>query len=55
MPIAQLNHIGERGCRLWLEATPDADRDRAASLVDEFVGEALTRRVIAELLDAIGS
>ena len=53
MPIAQLNHIGERGCGLWLAAATDTDRDRAASLVDEFVGEPLTRVVIAELLDSI--
>jgi Ser/Thr protein kinase RdoA (MazF antagonist) len=53
MPIAQLNHIGERGCRLWLEATTGATRDRAASLVEEFVGEALTREGIARLLDWI--
>jgi Ser/Thr protein kinase RdoA (MazF antagonist) len=53
MPIAQLNHIGERACGLWLAATNEDDRARAASLVDEFVGEALTRSVIVELLDAI--
>jgi len=53
MPIAQLNHIGERACRLWLEATDESGRARAAALVDEFVGEALTREVIAQLLDAI--
>jgi Ser/Thr protein kinase RdoA (MazF antagonist) len=55
MPIAQLNHIGERGCGLWLAATTDTDRDRAASLVDEFVGEPLTREGIAELIAAVSS
>ncbi len=53
MPIAQLNHIGERACGLWLAATNEDDRARAASLVDEFVGDPLTRNVIAELLDAV--
>jgi Ser/Thr protein kinase RdoA (MazF antagonist) len=53
MPIAQLNHIGERGCRLWLDADTDDARDRAASIVDEFTGDPLTRAVIEELLDAV--
>jgi Ser/Thr protein kinase RdoA (MazF antagonist) len=53
MPIAQLNHIGERACGLWLAATDEDARARAASLVDEFVGVPLTRNVIAELLDAV--
>jgi Ser/Thr protein kinase RdoA (MazF antagonist) len=53
MPIAQLNHIGERACGLWLEATDESARARAASRVDEFVDEALTRNVIVELLDAV--
>jgi len=53
MPIAQLNHIGERGCRLWLDAKTDDARDRAASLVEEFAGDPLTRDLIDELLDAI--
>jgi Ser/Thr protein kinase RdoA (MazF antagonist) len=53
VPIAQLNHIGERACRLWLAATNEDDRARAASLVDEFVGEPLTREGIDDLLEAI--
>jgi Phosphotransferase enzyme family len=52
MPIAQLSHIGERACRLWLEAETDGPRDRAAALADEFTGEALTRNLIDELLEA---
>jgi Ser/Thr protein kinase RdoA (MazF antagonist) len=55
MPIAQLGHIGERGCRLWLAAETADDRARAEAIVDEFVTDALTRHVIAELLDAIGA
>jgi Ser/Thr protein kinase RdoA (MazF antagonist) len=53
MPIAQLSHIGERACRLWLDAATDDARTRAASLADEFTGEALTRDLIDELLEAI--
>ena len=38
MVIAQLGHIGERCCRLWLEAGTAAERVRAAAGVEEFVG-----------------
>jgi hypothetical protein len=38
MVIAQLGHIGERCCRLWLEAQTSAERVRAAAGVEEFVG-----------------
>jgi Ser/Thr protein kinase RdoA (MazF antagonist) len=55
MPIAQLGHIGERGCRLWLATETDGDRARAVAIVDAFVTDALTRDVIADLLDAIGT
>jgi Ser/Thr protein kinase RdoA (MazF antagonist) len=54
MPIAQLGHIGERACRIWLIAETDDDHARAAALASEFVTDALTRDVIADLLDAIG-
>jgi Ser/Thr protein kinase RdoA (MazF antagonist) len=53
MPIAQLSHIGERACRLWLEAETEVGRARAASLADEFTGDVLSMDIIAELLDAI--
>ena len=53
MPIAQLNHIGERASRLWLDAQTDDARVRAASIGDEFTGEPLTRALIDELLEAI--
>ena len=55
MPIAQLSHIGERGCRLWLDARTDAARDRAVSIVDEFTGDPLTRAVVHDILGAIRS
>ena len=53
MPIAMLHHIGERQCTLWLAASTDADRERAAAGVWEFVDEPITRAIIADLLDAI--
>jgi Ser/Thr protein kinase RdoA (MazF antagonist) len=55
MPIAQLGHIGERGIRLWLAAETDDHRARAVAIVEEFVTDALTRDIIADLLDAIGA
>jgi len=55
MPIAQLGHIGERGCRLWLDAETDDHRARAVAIVEEFVTDALTKEVIADLLGAIGA
>jgi Ser/Thr protein kinase RdoA (MazF antagonist) len=48
MTIAQLGHIGERACRLWLE---DVERERIAGNVEEFVADPLTRDVIDRLLE----
>lgn len=53
MAIAQLGHIGARGCRDWLEATNEADRDFAAAWFGEFVDEPLTRETITMVLDAV--
>ena len=54
MAIAQLNHIGEIGCRRWLAAEPGSEaRSRNAARVAEFLGEPLTRRLIDEMLAAI--
>jgi Ser/Thr protein kinase RdoA (MazF antagonist) len=50
MLIAQLGHIGERACRLWLA---DVERDRILGTVEEFVADPLTRDVIDRLLKAI--
>ena len=50
MPIAQLAHIVEEGCRRWLIATTDADRIDNESWVREFLDRPLTRTVIEELL-----
>jgi Ser/Thr protein kinase RdoA (MazF antagonist) len=56
MVIAQIGHIGARACARWLEpGATMAERDDAADLVDEMVGDrALTRDGIALLLDAVG-
>ena len=51
MAIAQLGHLGERACRLWLD--PTQDRARATARVEEFVGEPMTQQLIHRLLDAI--
>jgi Ser/Thr protein kinase RdoA (MazF antagonist) len=54
MPIAQLGHIAERWCRIWLDhASSDAERGRAVAGVDEFLSEPLTRAVIDRLLEAV--
>jgi aminoglycoside phosphotransferase (APT) family kinase protein len=55
MPIAQLGHIGERWCRIWLDpGSSRAERDRAVAGVDEFLSESLTRALIDRLVDAVG-
>jgi Ser/Thr protein kinase RdoA (MazF antagonist) len=50
MPIAQLTHIVEEGCRRWLIATTDADRADNEGWVREFLDRPLTRTVIDGLL-----
>ena len=50
MPIAQLAHIVEEGCRRWLIATTDAARADNEDWVREFVDRPLTRAVIEALL-----
>ena len=51
MAIAQLGHLGELACRRWLD--PSFDRTRTASRVEEFLGEPLSRQLIAQLLDEL--
>ena len=51
MAIAQLGHLGERACRLWLD--PTQDRARSTARVDEFLDEPITRELIDGILDAI--
>jgi len=55
MVIAQLGHIGERCCRLWLEAQTPQDRARAAAGVEEFVGPyRLTPAGVEQMVTAAG-
>jgi Ser/Thr protein kinase RdoA (MazF antagonist) len=53
MAIAQIGHIGEVSCRTWLEAETQAERDRAAGRVAEFIERPITLAIIDELLDAV--
>ena len=50
MPIAQLSHIVEEGCRRWLASTTDAERADNEGWVREFIDRPLTREVIESLL-----
>jgi Ser/Thr protein kinase RdoA (MazF antagonist) len=52
MPIAQLHHIVEEGCRRWLLAPTDEARRDNEGWVREFLDRPLTRDVIASLLSA---
>jgi hypothetical protein len=54
MTIAQLGHILEAACRIWLDPeTADEERRRQMGRVAEFVGAPLTVAVIDELLAAL--
>jgi phosphoketolase len=55
MTIAQLGHILEAACRIWLDPGSTGDeRRRQKGRVAEFVAEPLTVGVIDGLLDAVG-
>jgi hypothetical protein len=49
MPIAQLTHILEAGCRGWLAARTDADRADNEAWVHEYLDRPLTMRQIEAL------
>lgn len=53
--IGQLGHIGEIACEQWLAAESYADRTRAVSRVEEFLGDPLTRDVMDRLLGLVTS
>ena len=54
MTIAQLGHINEISCRVWLDpAEPDEERERQAARFHESVEMPLTVAVIDELLEAV--
>ncbi len=50
MPVAALCHIVETGCRQWLTATTDDERDDNEGWVREFLERPLTRDAIERLL-----
>jgi aminoglycoside phosphotransferase (APT) family kinase protein len=50
MPIAQLAHIAQEGCRRWLVATTDEDRADNEAWVREYLDRPLTRAQIESLL-----
>ena len=50
MPVAQLGHIVEEGCRRWLAATTDDDRVDNEGWVREFVDRPLTTGLVEQLL-----
>jgi Ser/Thr protein kinase RdoA (MazF antagonist) len=54
MTIAQLGHILEAACRIWLRpGTPAEERRRQEPRVQEFVDQPLTVAVIDELVEAV--
>jgi Ser/Thr protein kinase RdoA (MazF antagonist) len=50
MPVAQLAHICEEGCRRWLAAADDADRADNEAWVREIIDRPVTRTLIESLL-----
>jgi thiamine kinase-like enzyme len=55
MTIAQLGHITEIACQIWLDPDTSAEeRARQEARVGEAVDQPLTVAVIHELLDAVG-
>ena len=53
MPAAAVGHIGELGCRQWLEAPDEAARSRAAGRVEEFLSEPWTLQVLERLVRVV--
>jgi aminoglycoside phosphotransferase (APT) family kinase protein len=51
MPIAQLAHIAEEGCRRWLAALTDHDRADNEGWVREYLDRPISRALIETLLD----
>jgi len=55
MTIAQLGHILEIACRIWLDPeTTEAERRHQEGRVAEFVDDPFTLAVVDELLEAVG-
>jgi hypothetical protein len=56
MTIAQLGHITEIACRIWLDLeTPQEERRRQAARIGQGLDEPLTVALIDELLDAVSA
>ncbi len=56
MTIAQLGHITEMACRIWLDpATPEDERGRQERRIAEGIEQPLTVAVVDELLDAVAA
>ena len=56
MTIAQLGHITEMACRIWLDpATSEDERRRQERRIAEGIEQPLTVAVVDELLDAVGA
>jgi len=55
MPIAQLGHIVEEGCRRWLASTTDEGRADNDGWVREYLERPVTRELIERILAAIRS
>ena len=53
MTIAQLGHITEIACRIWLASGPGERRHQEAR-IGQAIEQPLTRAVIGELLEAVG-
>jgi aminoglycoside phosphotransferase (APT) family kinase protein len=53
MVIAQIAHIGEISCARWLDPGRRGEQDHNAGRIDEFLTTGLTRRMIAEMVDAV--
>jgi Ser/Thr protein kinase RdoA (MazF antagonist) len=54
MTIAQLGHIAEAACRIWLDpATSRAERDRQVGRVAEYTDDPLTVDMIDAIVDAV--
>lgn len=55
MPIAQLCHIAQEGCRRWLISTTDEQRADNEGWVREFLDRPITPALIGQILAAISS
>jgi Ser/Thr protein kinase RdoA (MazF antagonist) len=53
MAVAQIHHIGEIGCRRWLDPAHLDERPRNQARVDEFLADGLTLETVNWLLDSL--